>query len=39
MAGGAPTRWPTTNSASPAVANGIVYEGEWDAPFLYAFSQ
>ncbi|HEV3291123.1 MAG TPA: PQQ-binding-like beta-propeller repeat protein, partial [Streptosporangiaceae bacterium] len=25
--------------ASPAVANGMVYEAEWDAPFLYAFSQ
>jgi outer membrane protein assembly factor BamB len=25
--------------ASPAVAHGLVYEAEWDAPFLYAFSR
>jgi hypothetical protein len=28
-----------TTYASPAVANGMVYEGEWDAPFLLAFSR
>jgi len=28
-----------TTYASPAVANGKVYEGEWDAPSLAAFSQ
>jgi outer membrane protein assembly factor BamB len=27
-----------TTYASPAVANGMVYEGEWDAPSLSAFS-
>ena len=32
----------TTNGplyASPAVANGMVYEAEWDAPFLSVFSR
>jgi hypothetical protein len=32
----------TTNGplyTSPAVANGMVYETEWDAPFLSVFSR
>jgi hypothetical protein len=28
-----------TTYSSPAVANGKVYEGEWDAPSLAAFGQ